>query len=121
MLKKISAVLLATLIPTLTQAAAYQLYETGTPLNGTAAVGQAAVASDASTAFYNPAGMAILPGSELMLGAQTMVPNIHFSKGAATTIRGDNGGNAAILTPGMAHWHRFAVGYHPKCASGCNL
>ena len=46
------------LVSQLSYAAAFQFYELGAPSNGTAGVGQAALASDASTAYFNPAGMA---------------------------------------------------------------
>lgn len=82
-------------------AAAYQLYELGTPIIGTAAVGQAAVADDASTAYFNPAGMGLFNQSQFMLGSQLLVPYTNFSKNSSNTISGDNGGNAGMLTPGM--------------------
>lgn len=82
-------------------AAAYQLYELGTPIIGTAGVGQAAVAQDASTAYFNPAGMALLRESGIMLGSQLMIPHNKFSKNSSTTISGNNGGNAGVLSPGM--------------------
>lgn len=84
-----------------TFAAALQFYELGTPIIGTAGVGQAAVASDASTAYFNPAGMGLLRQSQLMLGSQLMAPNIKFTKNDLTTITGDNGSKAGTLTPGM--------------------
>src|SRR5580692_2999585 len=60
--------------------AAFQLYELGTPVIGTAGVGQAALASDASTAYFNPAGMTQLPTSEFMLGTQVLLPYAEFGK-----------------------------------------
>jgi long-chain fatty acid transport protein len=44
------------------------LYENGSPDLGRAAAGAGARAQDASTAFWNPAGMTELEGSELQLG-----------------------------------------------------
>jgi long-chain fatty acid transport protein len=83
-------------------AAAYQFYELGTPIVGTAAVGQAAVAEDASTAYFNPAGMGLFQSTQLMLGSQILVPYINFSRNVnATSISGNNGSNAGQLTPGM--------------------
>lgn len=89
-------------------AAAFQLYELGTPVIGTAAVGQAVV-SDASTAYLNPAGMTALPTSELMVGTQMLLPYINFSK-RPNTIFGDNGGNAGVLTPsaGIYYVYRYS-------------
>lgn len=82
-------------------AAAFQFYELGTPVIGTAGVGQAALASDASTAYFNPAGMTQLPSSEYLLGAQAMLPYTNFSRNTRNTISGDNGGNAGTITPGL--------------------
>lgn len=101
-LSLISAALTSLLFTSNANAAAFQFYEMGTPIIGTAAVGQAAVANDASTAYYNPAGMSQLPGSHFMLGAQAILPAIAFSKNRQiSTIRGSSGGNAGALTPGM--------------------
>lgn len=84
-------------------AAAYQLYEVGAPINGTAAVGQAALADDdASTAYFNPAGMTLLPNTEFMLAGQMLLPYINFRANSFNTISGGNGGNAGLLTPGMS-------------------
>jgi long-chain fatty acid transport protein len=52
-------------------AGAFQLYELGTPIIGTAGVGQAAVAEDTSTAYFNPAGMPLLQNSQFMPSALT--------------------------------------------------
>lgn len=82
-------------------AAAFQLYELGTPVVGTAEVGQAAVASDASTAYFNPAGMQKLNTTQFMLGSEFMLPYTNFSRSTRTTYTGDNGGNAANLVPGL--------------------
>lgn len=89
-------------------AGAYQLYELGTPVMGTAAVGQA-VANDASTAFLNPAGMGFLPDTQFMLGSQIIMPYTNFSKNSLNTISGDNGGNAGLLTPGMDIYYSYSL------------
>jgi long-chain fatty acid transport protein len=83
-------------------AAAFQLYELGTPIIGSAAVGQAVNTEDASAAFFNPAGMVYLPSTEFMLGSQIIVPLVNFGTNCDNTIEGDQGGNAGTLTPGMA-------------------
>jgi long-chain fatty acid transport protein len=100
-------------------AAAFQLYELGTPIVGTAGVGQAVITDDASTAYLNPAGMAFLPTSEYMLGSQIILPYVNFSKNSSTTISGDNGGNAGILVPGMSMY--FAQSYSPSLKFGISL
>jgi long-chain fatty acid transport protein len=86
-------------------AAAFQLYELGTPIMGTAAVGQAAAITDASTAYFNPAAMTLLPTSEFMLGGQLIVPQIHFQANSANTIAGNNGGGAGLLATGIGTFY----------------
>jgi long-chain fatty acid transport protein len=99
-------------------AAAFQFYELGTPSDGTAGVGQA-VLSDASTAYFNPAGMARLSSSQYMLGAQAILPYINFSKSTRTTIAGDNGGNAGTLTPGLDLYYVYS--FSPKWKFGVSF
>lgn len=100
-------------------AAAFQLYELGTPIVGTAGVGQAAVAEDASTSYFNPAGMGLLQHSQFMLGSQLLLPYVNFSKNASTTILGDNGGNAGTLTPGMDLYYVYS--FSPCLKFGISL
>ncbi len=76
------------------------LYEMGTPDVGLAAAGWAARAQDASTLFKNPAGMSLLPKSELQVGTQAAYGNIKFSPDSQTTTTGNDGGNAVGWFPG---------------------
>lgn len=89
-------------------AGGFQLYELGTPIMGTAAVGQAAVANDASTSYFNPAGMTQLPSSQFLLGSVILLPDTQFSVGSSNTIHGDNGGDAGILTPGVGSYYVYS-------------
>jgi long-chain fatty acid transport protein len=115
-----SALALTTVsLNTAAQAAAFQILEQGTPLIGTAVVGQAAETSDASTSFYNPAAMVYLPSSEFMLGSQVILPYTNFSKSSRTTFTGDNGGNAGSLTPGVALYYVMDVS--PKLKLGLSF
>ncbi len=100
-------------------AAAFQLYELGAPINGTAGVGQTVITSDASTAYYNPAGMALLPTSQFLLGTQMMLPYTHFSPSSTNTIPGNNGGNAGSLLPGADAY--FVYHYSPHFKMGISL
>ncbi|MDR3476496.1 MAG: outer membrane protein transport protein [Gammaproteobacteria bacterium] len=124
-MKCIRLSLLATTVSTLllsnaASAAAFQLYELGTPIIGTAGVGQAAVASDASTTYFNPAGMTQLPTTEYMVGGQMIVPFANFSKRASqTTLRGDNGGDAGSLMPGLGLF--YVYNYSPKLKLGFSM
>ena len=82
----------------LSHAAAFQLYELGTPIVGTADVGQTVV-RDASISYFNPAGMGVLDTTQVMIGSEVLIPDISFSASSSNTIIGNNGGNAGIVTP----------------------
>lgn len=99
--------------------AAFQFYELGAPINGTAAVGQAAVTSDASISYYNPAGMTRLNSTQFLLGAQTSLSYTNFSPNSANTIRGNNGSNAGELVPGADAY--FVYNFSPKLKMGASL
>ncbi len=118
-LSLLCAALTTTIFSHVSFAAAFQLYELGTPIIGTADVGQAAIAEDASTAYFNPAGMTLLQSSQFMLGAQTLVSYINFSKNTSNTIRGDNGSNAGAILPGMDVF--FVYNYSPKLKFGFDI
>jgi len=81
-------------------AAGFWLYEIGTPDLGTASAGRAALAQDAATVFGNPAGMTALDRSQLLVGAQVGIGDVHFDRGPGTTVAGGNGGNASGAFPG---------------------
>lgn len=90
-------------------AAGFWLYEMGTPDLGTAAAGRAALAKDASTVFGNPAGMTSLDGSQLMVGTQLVVGDVHFDQGSDTTVSGGNGSNASGTSPGGSFFYAQSV------------
>lgn len=82
-------------------AAAFQLWEQNASGIGTAYAGSAAVADNASTIFFNPAGMTLLPGRQVSLGVSGVRPSFEFRNGnsAGTGITsaamvGGNGGDA---------------------------
>ena len=111
--------LAALLFSPLGYTAAFQFYELGTPIIGTAGVGQAVIASDASTAYFNPAGMAVLPTTEMMLGSQIILPYTNFSPNASNTMTGNNGGNAGLLAPGIGGYYVYNIS--PKFKAGISL
>ena len=59
-------------------AAAFQLWELDGASIGNYHAGAAAVAEDASTAFYNPAGLIRIKNQELVLGGDSVVTDIRF-------------------------------------------
>ena len=87
----------------LAQGGGLAVYEVGTPNLGEAYAGQAAIASDASTSFLNPAGMTRLAGTQILAGGQLDLLSTRFRADPATTISGGNGGNGggAFLVPSL--------------------
>lgn len=82
-------------------AAGFALIEQGVSGLGTAFAGAAASAEDASTIFYNPAGLTYLEGSQLSVAGHLVRPSAEFS-GTATNalgapISGGMGGDAGDL------------------------
>lgn len=80
-------------------ASGFALKEQGVSGLGNAYAGAAATAEDASTIFYNPAGMARLRGNQAVGGATFIAPEAHFTNSGSTTpfgtaLTGPNGGDA---------------------------
>jgi long-chain fatty acid transport protein len=98
---KISAVIASFFLFISTTAFAGGLYisEFGTPSMGVASAGSQAVASDASTAWHNPAGMTRINGKELMLTGGALYSTVKFDRDADTPIDGGNGGDAGGPAP----------------------
>jgi long-chain fatty acid transport protein len=90
-------------------AAGFWIYEMGTPDLGTASAGRAASAKDAATVFGNPAGMTNLDRSQLLVGTQLVVGDIHFNRDSGTTVAGGNGGNASGTIPGASFYYAHSV------------
>lgn len=96
------------------EAAFFQLAENSPAGLGNAFAGGAAIAEDASTVWYNPAGLTRLPGSQLVVGGHSIMPSTKFSKtGASTalgsTITGGDGGDAgeSALIPNIYYSHQI--------------
>jgi len=78
----------------------FKLYEQGNPNIGAAAAGQAAIAADASTVYFNPAGMTYLDRAELLMGGQGMLLETKFRSNSCNNFLGCDGGDAGNLFPG---------------------
>jgi long-chain fatty acid transport protein len=103
-------------------AAAFALYEQGASGLGNAYAGAAAVAEDATTAWWNPAGMSWLPAGMHLSGAAALIdPSTKFSNRASTPAvippapprpLGDEGGDAgsSVILPSLF----FATNIGPK-------
>ncbi|MDP2056725.1 MAG: outer membrane protein transport protein, partial [Thiobacillus sp.] len=79
----------------LAHAAGFALIEQNASGLGNAYAGQAAVAADASTIFFNPAGMTLLPDTQLVVVGHLIKPQVEFS--GSSNIGGGNGGDAGGL------------------------
>jgi len=82
-------------------AAGFALIEQNASGLGNAYAGAAAVAQDASTVFFNPAGMGLLPDSQLVVAGNLINPSAEFRNGGSTAaplqMLGDGGGDAGSL------------------------
>ncbi len=95
-------------------ASSFQLMEQNASGLGNAYAGQAAAAENASTIFFNPAGMAQLPGTQISFAVSGIGPSIQFSDSGASRSPipravplGDDGGNAgswSALPAGYLSW-----------------
>ncbi|MCP3999952.1 MAG: hypothetical protein GY727_03490 [Gammaproteobacteria bacterium] len=79
--------------------------EFGTPSMGVASAGAQSVASDASTAFHNPAGMTRIAGKETMLTGGALYATIKFDPDNDTPISGGDGGNAGGPAPMLGQFY----------------
>jgi len=79
----------------LTHAAGFALIEQNASGLGNAFAGQAASAQDASTIFFNPAGMTLLPDRQVVMAGHLIKPQAEFS--GSSTIGGGDGGDAGGL------------------------
>ena len=93
-------------------ASAFQLWEQNASGLGTAYAGSAAVADNASTVFFNPAGMTQLNGMQVSVGVSGVGPSFEFNnEGSSGRLGGGgNGGNAGgwllyqmLISPGSFH------------------
>jgi len=101
------------------QAAGFQLYEQGQPSIGSASVGQAALADDASTSYFNPAGMTRLKRSEILLGSQLAMMSVRFHADANNTRRGNDGGQAGGILPAGGFY--LVYKFLPEIAAGLSI
>lgn len=94
-LRPLSAVILAAFSAS-ASAAAFQLWEQNASGLGNAYAGSAAVADNASTNFFNPAGLTQLPGTQISLGVSAVGPSYRFRDQGSTGLNanGPTGGDA---------------------------
>ncbi len=102
-------------------AAGFNLLEQNASGLGVAYAGSGAVAENASTIYYNPAGMTNLPGVNVSLGANYIIPSFRFSNdrtslpaafgtsnaqfsGATLGDEGSNAGGGALVPNAYVSW-----------------
>ena len=108
------------------RASAFALHEQGVSGLGNAYAGAAAAAEDASTVWWNPAGMARLPsGKHVLLGGHLIIPSTKFSdNGSVSALQSNpalagNGGDAgaAAFVPNVF----FAMDLNPAWSVGLGI
>lgn len=100
-------------------AAGFALIEQSVSGLGNAFAGGAAVAEDASTIFFNPAGLARLEGRQVLTGAHVVVPKAEFDDGGTLhagtglQISGGNGGDGGVtgLVPNFYYGQNLGNGW----------
>ncbi|WP_426811371.1 OmpP1/FadL family transporter [Pseudomonas sp. WOUb67] len=78
------------------------IYEAGQEGNGLANAGSAALAQDPSVLMSNPAGIALLPGTQISANAQVIFGDMRFSRDSSNQFDGNEGGNALQYLPGSS-------------------
>lgn len=95
---------LATSLTTQTHASGFQLAENSASGQGNAFAGAAAAAEDASTVWFNPAGMMKLKGNQIVVAGHFISPDASFTDKGSTNANGsaisggvDDGGKDAFV------------------------
>jgi len=105
-------------------ASGFQLQEQTASGLGLAYSGMAAATQDASTAFWNPAGMTFLPRSQVAVAANYIIPSFRFSSaggppaGSTYSAFGD-GGDGAVPTAVPAVYGLLHI--TPRLAAGLSI
>src|SRR5919108_4524022 len=108
------------------RASAFALQEQGVSGLGNAYAGAAAVAEDASTVWWNPAGMSKLPrGVHVLAGGHVIIPSTKFTNDGSTPAaasnpalvgNGEDAGETAFV-PNLF----FAMGLNPAWSIGLGI
>jgi long-chain fatty acid transport protein len=111
--KCLAAALLASAASS-THSAGFALIEQSASGLGNAYAGGAAAAEDASTIFFNPAGMVLLPDNQIAMAGHLIKPSIEFSGTVSPAVGGNQGGDAGrwALVPSTYIAHRLTPRLH---------
>lgn len=110
-LSRVIMTAMAAMVPGVTMAAGFQLTEQSVTGLGRAFAGSAAIAEDATTIFFNPAGLTELEGTELMLGASVIILGADFDREVAVDATGQpltGGEGGDVGKPGAPPFLYFA-------------
>jgi long-chain fatty acid transport protein len=77
-------------------ASGFALIEQSASGMGNAFAGGAAIADDASTVFFNPAGMSRLSGKQIVIAAHAITPSAKYTSSAGVPSGGDAGSTAVV-------------------------
>ena len=80
--------------PSLTNASGFAIVEQSVKGLGNAYAGVSSISNDASTVFYNPAGMSQLEGKHFTAAVHAIKPSAKFSDTNSSVTTGGNGGDA---------------------------
>lgn len=89
--------LLFTAFSSVANASGFQLFEQSVSGLGNAFAGSAASAEDATTIFFNPAGLTRIPGTQAIAGVHMIAPTTEFEKKGSTALVTNFQGNNALL------------------------
>ena len=98
-MKKLLISLAVLSAPMSTQAAGFALIEQSASGMGNAFAGGGAVAEDASTIYFNPAGMTYIPGTQIVGAIHLIKPSVEFTD---TNSLGNTGGNGGAYSAGSS-------------------
>lgn len=98
----------------LPHASGFALVEQNASGLGNAFAGQAAVAADASTIFFNPAGMTLLPDAQLVVAGHLIKPSSKFSGTGTPLVGAGDGGDTGDLAfvPNLYYAFRLTPDVH---------
>lgn len=81
---------------TVSHASSFALIEQSASGQGSAYAGAAAIAEDASTIFFNPAGMTRLSGQQIIVAGHIISPNADFTNNGSSTVDAATGAPATL-------------------------
>jgi long-chain fatty acid transport protein len=101
------------------QGAGFALIEQNASGLGNAYAGQAAVAADASTIFFNPAGLTYIQGRQAVVAGHLIMPSAKFSDAGSTPVAPGDGGDAGetVFVPNLY----YAMGLTPDIKFGVGV